>query len=90
MSQLRTSSPVSRAIRCHARSRTGQPCRNPCVSGWKVCRHHGVGGGAPVRNRNAWKHGRYSAEHLAESQKLRELIQDSRRLVDMVNGRRQQ
>ena len=36
------------APRCHARSkRTGLPCGAPAVSGWKVCRFHGAGGGAP-------------------------------------------
>ena len=36
------------APRCDARSkRTGQPCRNPAVKGWNVCRMHGARGGAP-------------------------------------------
>ena len=24
------------------------PCKAPAVRGWKVCRYHGAGGGAPV------------------------------------------
>ena len=36
------------APRCHAHSkRTGLPCGAPAVRGWKVCRFHGAGGGAP-------------------------------------------
>src|SRR6476620_9718603 len=44
------------APRCHAHSkRTGLPCQAPAVRGWRVCRYHGAGGGAP---RGA-AHGRY-------------------------------
>ena len=34
------------APRCSARSkRTGEPCRAPAVTGWRVCYFHGAGGG---------------------------------------------
>ena len=34
------------APRCTARSkRTGAPCGNPAVRGWRVCRMHGARGG---------------------------------------------
>lgn len=43
------------AKRCHAHSsRTGEPCKKWAVTGKKVCRSHGAGGGRPVL------HGRYS------------------------------
>jgi hypothetical protein len=36
------------APRCAAKSkRIGQPCRSPAVGGFRVCRMHGAGGGAP-------------------------------------------
>ena len=38
---------------------------------------HGAGGGAPRGNRNAWKHGRYSAVAIAERRWLRELLRES-------------
>ena len=45
--------------RCTAKSkRTGNRCNGPAVTGWKVCRMHGAGGGAPCGPRHGmWKHG---------------------------------
>ena len=41
--------------RCSARSkRTGEPCRNPAVLGWNVCRMHGARGGRPARSGPDW------------------------------------
>ena len=53
--------------RCAARSkRTGLPCRAPAVRGWRVCRMHGAGGGAPLgRAHGAWRHGGRSGEAMA-------------------------
>jgi uncharacterized protein YjcR len=45
---------------------------------------HGAGGGAPRGNRNAWKHGRYSGEAIAERRWLRELLRESLELVEVV------
>ena len=55
--------PMHLASRCRARSkRSGKPCRSPAVRGSEVFRMHGAGGGAPRGNRNALKHGLYTAE----------------------------
>jgi hypothetical protein len=50
--------------RCGARTRNATACQAPAVSGKARCRMHGgaAGSGAPKGNRNARKHGRYSAE----------------------------
>ena len=49
---------LANAPRCGARTRAGEPCRSPAVSGNRRCRMHGgKGSGAPRGNRNAWKHG---------------------------------
>ena len=54
---------MRQACRCSARSkRSGKPCQSPAVRGYSVCRMHGARGGAPRGNRNAFKHGLYSAE----------------------------
>jgi len=47
------------ALRCRAKSkRTGLPCRSPAVNGYRVCRMHGAGGGAPEGKRNGnFRHG---------------------------------
>ena len=47
------------AARCTAHSkRSGLPCRNPAVRGWRVCRMHGAGGGAPCGSKHPnYRHG---------------------------------
>ena len=44
------------------------------VRGFSVCRMHGAGGGAPKGNRNALKHGGYTAEAVAERRAFRALL----------------
>ena len=45
------------AKQCTATSkRTGERCKNPAVTKWEVCRHHGAGGGRPV------EHGLYAKQ----------------------------
>jgi len=46
--------------------------------------HGGKSTGAPKGNKNAWKHGRYSAEAIAERRYFRELIRDSNRLAKKI------
>jgi hypothetical protein len=45
---------------------------------------HGAGGGAPLGNRNAWKHGGYSNESLALRKQIAELARAARRLVEDI------
>ena len=47
------------APRCRAKSKaTGSQCMAPAVRGWRVCRMHGAGGGAPRGKGNGmWRHG---------------------------------
>jgi len=65
--------PVQRlqdAPRCHARAKsTGERCKCPAVSGWRVCRVHGARGGhAAGPGHPQWKHG-------GRSQQIIELTQ---------------
>jgi hypothetical protein len=48
--------------RCGARTRAGHDCMAPAVTGMNRCRMHGgaPGSGAPLGNRNAFKHGHYA------------------------------
>lgn len=62
--------PVQRlrdAARCHANAkRTGERCKCPAVNGWRVCRVHGAGGGAPSGTKHGgWKHGGRSKDVMA-------------------------
>ena len=61
----RNTEPMLSCPRCGARTRSGSPCRSPVVAGKKRCRMHGgaAGSGAPLGNRNALKHGRYTHEN---------------------------
>ncbi len=44
---------MHRSPRCTAHSkRTGNPCKNPAVKGYRVCRMHGARGGAPSGKKN--------------------------------------
>ena len=76
---------MRQALRCHARSkRSGKQCRSPAVRGTRVCRMHGAGGGAPKGNRNAWKHGLYTAEAIETRRMIAGLMRQARELVEMI------
>jgi uncharacterized protein YjcR len=47
---------------------------------------HGAGGGAPKGNKNALRHGLYTAEAIAARQAIRALLRDTR---DLINDRQQ-
>ena len=74
-----TDNPMHRcnaAPRCGAKSkRTGLPCRSPAVTGYRVCRMHGAGGGAPKGKQNGnFRHGGRTNEAVAASRYMRELL----------------
>ena len=59
--------------RCHARTRSGNPCQSPVVKGKRRCRMHGgaKGSGAPKGERNgAYKHGQQTEAARAERGQL--------------------
>lgn len=75
------------ALRCHARSkRTGQQCGAPAVTGWRVCRHHGAGGGAPEGKRHgSYSHGGYTKTATEERRTLRALLREARGQMQLVS-----
>ena len=75
---LRNTRPMLASPRCGAKTRSGHPCLSPAVKGKERCRMHGGarGSGAPMGNRNALKHGRYTREAMAEREAIRELMRD--------------
>lgn len=75
--------PFQESPRCTARSkRTLKPCGQPAVNGWKVCRLHGAGGGAPCGPRHGnYKHGMKTKEAIAARRQVRELIRESREFM---------
>ena len=77
--------PMHLASRCRAKSkRSGQQCRAPAVSGYAVCRMHGAGGGAPKGNKNAMKHGAFTAEAAALKKEIAALTQMVRETMDAI------
>jgi hypothetical protein len=78
------------ALRCGARTRSGELCQSPAVTGKRRCRMHGgvPGSGAPSGNKNALRHGHYTAEAIARRRELAELIRMARASVAEVEERR--
>ncbi len=77
---------MHQSLRCGARTRAGNPCQSPAVSGKRRCRMHGgaEGSGARGDNRNALKHGRYSYESVEFRHGMRELLREARELIEIV------
>lgn len=48
--------------------------------------HGGNSKGAPKGNRHAFKHGRYTAEHIAERSYFADLLREMKRFADEVDG----
>jgi glucans biosynthesis protein len=74
------------AAPCGARTRAGTPCRAPCVRGKHRCRMHGgaPGAGAARGNRNAVKHGWWSAAERHERTRAAALVEAGRRMLAEV------
>jgi hypothetical protein len=73
--------------RCGARTRAGEPCRAPAVSGKARCRRHGgaAGVGGKSGNRNARRHGLYTAEHKARRRQVMDLVRAGNRLLREID-----
>jgi uncharacterized protein YjcR len=65
------------AKRCGAKTRRGTECQSPAMPNGRCRMHGGKSPGAPKGNRNAWKHGHYSAENV----KLRRYVQALARIA---------
>ena len=73
--------------RCGAKTRSGRPCMSPAVHGKTRCRMHGgaQGSGAPLGNKNALKHGLYTREAIAQRRQVRDLIWQSKDLLQKIS-----
>ncbi|UCE56481.1 MAG: hypothetical protein JSV31_13850 [Desulfobacterales bacterium] len=69
--------------RCRAKAKsTGKRCGNAAIKGKGVCYiHGGKSPGPPAGNKNALKHGLYSAEAIAERRFVRMLLKRSKDLI---------
>ena len=69
------------AKRCGAKTRRGTPCNGMAMPNGRCRMHGGKSPGAPKGNRNAWKHGHYSAEAIALRRLIRRLLSDAADLI---------
>ena len=76
--------PMHLSPRCLARTRVGKPCQSPAMPNKRCRMHGGRAPGAPKGNSYAFKHGRYTNEHLAERQRFRELLREVNELLELV------
>ena len=74
-------------IICGAKTRSGTPCTSKAEEGKRRCRIHGgaKGSGGQLGNKNAFKHGYYCQESIAQRSQIHKLIQDYRKLCKDMN-----
>src|SRR5271155_3849181 len=73
--------PMHDAPRCGAKTRRGSPCLSPAMPNGRCRMHGGLSPGAPRGNRNALKHGQFTAEAIQERRSLRQWIKEARQFV---------
>jgi hypothetical protein len=83
MARTRNTAAMHASRRCGARTRTGDACMSPAVSGMNRCRMHGgaPGSGAPLGNRNAFKHGHYAQAAIDVRRRVRDLARLTHRFA---------
>jgi hypothetical protein len=75
---------MHRAKRCGARTRSGKPCQSPAMANGRCRMHGGPSPGAPKGNQHAYKHGRYTAEAIANRRQLFALLLTMKTLAESV------
>ena len=77
---MQSTSPMHRSHRCGARTRSGNACQSPAMANGRCRMHGGPSPGAPKGNRNALKHGRYTAEAIEQRREVASLLRAMRAL----------
>ena len=78
--------PMHMSPRCRARTRSQTPCQSPAMPNGRCRMHGGKAPGAPKGNSHALRHGRYSAEAIAERRGLGALLRDMKGLVEQAES----
>jgi hypothetical protein len=83
MARPRNTAAMHASRRCGATTRTGDACMSPAVAGMNRCRMHGgaPNSGAPLGNRNAFKHGHYAQAAMDVRRWVRDLARRARLLA---------
>ena len=72
--------------RCFAKTRRGTLCQTLPVTGRKRCRMHGgTNNGAPKGSQNAFKHGSYTRETIANRKETMMLIRQFKALLREIS-----
>lgn len=78
--------PMHLSLRCSAQTRTGPPCQSPAMKNGRCRMHGGKSKGAPRGNSHAFKHGRYSAERIAERRLFANLLREMMGSIEQLGG----
>jgi hypothetical protein len=78
---MQTKLPMHLSRRCGARTRSGSRCQSPAMPNGRCRMHGGLSPGAPKGNKNALKHGRYTAEAIAGRRQIAELVRAMKALA---------
>lgn len=76
--------PMHESPRCGANTRRATPCQSPAMPNGRCRMHGGKSPGAPKGNKNALKHGYYTAEAISGRRYVRELIKEAERLAEEI------
>ena len=71
--------------RCGARTRSGSRCRSPAMPNGRCRMHGGMSPGAPKGNKNALKHGHYTAKAIARRHEIAKVLRDAKGSCEEVN-----
>jgi hypothetical protein len=82
---MQSKSPMHLSRRCGARTRSGSRCRSPAMPNGRCRMHGGSSPGAPRGNKNALKHGHYTAEALAQRREISDLLRAMKALANTSN-----
>src|SRR4051794_19141566 len=77
--------PMHLSRRCGARTRRGKPCRSPAMPNGRCRMHGGLSPGAPKGNKNAFKHGHYTAEAIETRREVTKFLRAAKALVKEVH-----
>lgn len=76
--------PMHLSIRCGAKTRAETPCKGPAMPNGRCKFHGGLSTGAPKGNRNAFKHGFYSAVEIEKRREVRKMLQAIKELAQSI------
>jgi len=76
--------PMHHCAKCHAKTRSGKPCQSPSMKNGRCRMHGGKSKGAPKGNQNAYKHGFYSADAIADRKFMQELARECKEMAEGI------